>query len=176
MADVDEIMAVMHEAKNDKEHPDWFVSDDEEYVRTHIEEQGFVIVAQTADGSVAGFFLIKYPENREDNLETYLDFDEEQLSHVAVMDSAVVCCAYRGNGLQGHMLEEAERLLDTDQYYYLMCTIHPDNQFSRHNMEIHGYEVKRTALCYGGLPRCILLKDLTESGKSPAQVVKSSKQ
>ena len=56
MADVDEIMAVMHEAKNDKEHPDWFVSDDEEYVRTHIEEQGFVIVAQTADGSVAGFF------------------------------------------------------------------------------------------------------------------------
>ena len=79
MADVDEIMAVMHEAKNDKEHPDWFVSDDEEYVRTHIEEQGFVIVAQTADGSVAGFFLIKYPENREDNLGTYLDFDEEQL-------------------------------------------------------------------------------------------------
>ena len=39
MTDVDEIMAVMHEAKNDKEHPDWFVSDDEEYVRTHIEEQ-----------------------------------------------------------------------------------------------------------------------------------------
>ena len=75
-----------------------------------------------------------------------------------------------------YMLEEAERLLDTDQYYYLMCTIHPDNQFSRHNMEIHGYEVKRTALCYGGLPRCILLKDLTESGKSPAQVVKSNKQ
>ena len=33
MTDVDEIMAVMHEAKNDKEHPDWFVSDDEEYVR-----------------------------------------------------------------------------------------------------------------------------------------------
>ena len=73
MTDVDEIMAVMHEAKNDKEHPDRFVSDDEEYVRTHIEEQGFVIVAQTADGSVAGFFLIKYPENREDNLGTYLD-------------------------------------------------------------------------------------------------------
>ena len=63
MTDVDEIMAVMHEAKNDKEHPDWFVSDDEEYVRTHIEEQGFVIVAQTADGSVAGFFIIKYPES-----------------------------------------------------------------------------------------------------------------
>ena len=52
MTDVDEIMAVMHEAKNDKEHPDWFVSDDEEYVRTHIEEQGFVIVAQTSDNNI----------------------------------------------------------------------------------------------------------------------------
>ena len=135
-----------------------------------------MIVAQTADGSVAGFFIIKYPENREDNLGTYLDFDEEQLVHVAVMDSAVVGNTYRGNGLQGRMLDAAENFLNLEEYYYLMCTIHPDNQFSRHNMESHGYEVKRTALCYGGLPRCILLKDLTESGKSPAQVVKSSKQ
>ena len=59
MTDVDEIMAVMHEAKNDKDHPDWFVSDDEEYVRTHIEKQGFVIVAQCTDtDQIAGFFLI----------------------------------------------------------------------------------------------------------------------
>ena len=61
-----------------------------------------MIVAQTADGSVAGFFLIKYPENREDNLGTYLDFDEEQLSHVAVMDSAVVVlCSTGETGCRG---------------------------------------------------------------------------
>ena len=41
------------------------------------------------------------------------------------------------------MLEAAENLLDLDRYYYLMCTIHPDNQFSRNNMESHGYEVKK---------------------------------
>ena len=92
MADMDGIMAVMYEAQNDKTHPDWFVSDDEEYVRAHMKEHGFVIVAQAADDSVAGFFLIKYPENRADNLGIYLDFDEEQLSHIAVMDSAVVSC------------------------------------------------------------------------------------
>ena len=62
MADMDGIMAVMYEAQNDKTHPDWFVSDDEEYVRAHMKEHGFVIVAQAADDSVAGFFLIKYPE------------------------------------------------------------------------------------------------------------------
>ena len=159
-ADICGIMAVMNEAQNDKSHPDWFVSDDEEYVRAHIEGYGFVIIAQAADGEVAGFFLVKYPESREDNLGTWLEFDEEQLSHVAVMDSAVVSAVYRGNGLQGQMLKAAERLLDTEKYYYLMCTIHPDNKFSRYNMESHGYEVKKTALCYGGLPRCILLKNL----------------
>ena len=75
------------------------------------------------------------------------------------MDSAVVGNAYRGNGLQGRMLDAAENFLNLEEYYYLMCTIHPDNQFSRHNMENHGYEVKKIALCYGGLPRCILLKN-----------------
>ena len=82
------------------------------------------------------------------------------------MDSAVVGNAYRGNGLQGRMLDVAENFLNLEEYYYLMCTIHPDNQFSRHNMENHGYEVKKIALCYGGLPRCILLKNAKKSEKT----------
>ena len=130
-ADVVGIMKVMNEAQGDKEHPDWFVADNEDYIRAHL----------------------------KDNLGTYLDFDEEQLAHVAVMDSAVVGNAYRGNGLQGRMLDSAENFLNLEEYYYLMCTIHPDNQFSRRNMENHGYEVKKIALCYGGLSRCILLKN-----------------
>lgn len=158
-ADVVGIMKVMNEAQGDKEHPDWFVADNEDYIRAHLKEHGFVVVAESSEEEIAGFFLIKYPENKEDNLGTYLDFDEEQLVHVAVMDSAVVGNAYRGNGLQGLMLDAAENFLNLEEYYYLMCTIHPDNQFSRHNMENHGYEVKKIALCYGGLSRCILLKN-----------------
>ena len=158
-ADVPEIMTIMDEARFDTAHPDWFVADDEEYIREHLQNRGYVIVAESPTGGIAGFFVVKYPED-EENLGTYLEFDQEQLSHVAVMDSAVVGSAYRGNGLQEQMLEKAERLLDTEKYYYLMCTIHPDNEFSRNNMESHGYQVKKIALCYGGLPRCILLKNL----------------
>ncbi len=161
--DIPGIMSVMNEARNDEKHPDWFVPDNERYIRNHLNGNGYVIVAESTEGGIAGFFLIKYPESEEDNLGTYLDFDREQLTHVAVMDSAVVGSIYRGNGLQGRMLEAAESLLDLDKYYYLMCTIHPDNQFSRNNMESHGYEVKKLALCYGGLPRCILLKNLRKS-------------
>lgn len=159
-SDIPGIMAVMEEARQETLHPDWFVADNEEFVREHLEGKGFVIIAQTADtDQTAGFFLVKYPDD-EENLGHYLGFDEEQLSHVAVMDSAAVGSSYRGNRLQGKMLEAAEELLDKKRFYYLMCTIHPDNKFSRHNMESHGYEVKKTALCYGGLPRCILLKCL----------------
>lgn len=160
VSDVPGIMAVMEEARKETLHPDWFVADNEEFVREHLEEKGFVIVAQSADtDQTAGFFLVKYPEE-EENLGYYLGLDEEQLSHVAVMDSVAVASAYRGYGLQGKMLKAAEQLLDKNAFYYLMCTIHPDNKFSRHNMESHGYEVKKIALCYGGLPRCILLKIL----------------
>lgn len=158
-ADIPEIMQIMDEAKSDISHPEWFVADDEDYIRKHLQGCGYVIVAESPLGRIAGFFVVKYPEDK-DNLGTYLNFDREQLAHVAVMDSAAVGSAYRGNGLQEKMLLAAEELLDTEKYYYLMCTIHPDNKFSRNNMESHGYKVKKIALCYGGLPRCILLKKL----------------
>lgn len=128
--------------------PDWFVSDDEAYVRKHISEHGYTIVARTVDGQTAGFFIVKYPEG-EDNLGHYLDMEEEALGQVVVMDSTVVCSDYRGAGLQGRMLQAAEARIDKEKFHYLMCTIHPDNQFSRQNMESQGYEVKKITKCYG---------------------------
>ena len=100
---------------------------------------------------------MKYPEG-EDNLGHYLDMEEEALGQVAVMDSTVVGSDYRGAGLQGRMLQAAEARIDKEKFHYLMCTIHPDNQFSRQNMESQGYEVKKITKCYGGLDRCILVK------------------
>lgn len=157
--DVPGIMDIMAEAAADQEHPDWFVSDDEAYVRKHISEHGYTIVARTVDGQTAGFFIVKYPEG-EDNLGHYLDMEEEALGQVVVIDSTVVCSDYRGAGLQGRMLQAAEARIDKEKFHYLMCTIHPDNQFSRQNMESQGYEVKKITKCYGGLDRCILVKCL----------------
>lgn len=157
--DISGIMKLMEEAAGNRKHPEWFVSDDEAYIREHLYGSGFIIAAEAGNDEIAGFFIVKKPE-MEDNLGVYLDFDEEKLSQVAVMDSAVVGCAWRGNGLQGRMLEMAETLLDKKKFRYLMCTIHPDNVYSLHNMQNHGYVVKKTAKCYGGLTRHILLKEI----------------
>lgn len=159
VSDVGGIMRLMEDAGKNPEHPKWFVADDEAYVRAHLDGKGFTIVAESADGEIAGFFIVKEPEP-EDNLGVHLGFDEEKLKKVAVMDSAVVGSRWRGNGLQGRMLEKAEELLDKRRFTCLMCTIHPENRYSLHNMQKHGYEVKKTTECYGGLIRHILLKEL----------------
>lgn len=156
--DIPGIMCVMREAETDHAHPDWFVSDDEAFVRKHLRDKGFVIAAEAPDGRIAGFFLVKYPQS-EENLGNALNYTEEQLAKVAIMDSAAVASEFRGNGLQGRMLEEAERHLDTVRYPYLMCTVHPDNRYSLSNMQKHGYEIQITTECYGGLKRHILLKN-----------------
>lgn len=154
--DLPKIMEVMKEAGNNPVHPDWFVDDDREYVKGHLDHRGFVVVAEAPKGEIAGFFLVKEP-TQEENLGRYLDFSPQELEKVAVMDSAAVKSIYRGNGLQGKMLEEAEKLLDK-QFIYLLCTIHPDNVYSLHNMQNHGYEIQKKVKCYGGLDRFILMK------------------
>ena len=59
--DIPGIMSVMNEARNDEKHPDWFVPDNERYIRNHLNGNGYVIVAESTEGGIAGFFLIKYP-------------------------------------------------------------------------------------------------------------------
>ncbi len=158
LCDVPKIMKIMEEAKEDRAHPQWFVADDESYVRTHLDMRGFVVVAETPEKEMAGFFMVKYPEPGE-HLGDFLHFSNEKKEKTAIMDSAAVAREFRGNGLQGKMLEAAEMLLDTKKYPYLMCTVHPQNKYSLRNMQDHGYQVMDTVTCYGGLPRHILMKE-----------------
>ena len=55
-ADVRGIMRIMEQAGTCHIHPDWFVADDEAYVRAHLEQKGFIVVAEASDGEIAGIF------------------------------------------------------------------------------------------------------------------------
>lgn len=157
--DVSGIMRIMEEAKHNPQHPDWFVADDEKYIREHLDGDGFAVVAEAADGDIAGFFVVKYP-GQENNLGTFLGYSPEQLERTAIMDSAAVAGRYRGHGLQRKMLEAAEKRIDSRHWTYLLCTVHPDNKYSLSNMQRCGY-IKRTEVtCYGGRRRYVLEKVL----------------
>lgn len=168
-ADMDGILYIMEQVKETVEDPAWFVAEDRDYVERHARgEDGFTVVAETADGRLAAFFTIDYPGSREDNLGHDMGFTEEECMHTAHMDIVGVLPEYRGNHLMAKLLEAAEDRLLGRGYRHLMCTIHPDNRYSLKNMTSHGYLVAATKEKYGGLPRHILYKSFkVQSGMEP---------
>lgn len=172
--DVEGIVQVMEEAVRTMERPEWFVSDDEAFIREHIDSKGFTMIAEKPDFQgceegkgnpphrIGGFLIVKFPGLSEKNLGHTLHMPEENLLRVAHMDSAAVLPSWRGQGLQGKLIDAAERELIGGPYTLLMATVHPENRFSLENFLRRGYTVKATVRRYGGLLRYVLLKDTTK--------------
>lgn len=161
--DISAIMKVMEDAQKSMEHPEWFCSDCEEYMKKHVETCGFIIVAEPVSGnSLAGFFLIKFPGLSKENLGYLLNYSEEELVRTVHMDMAVVHPSWQGNRLQSRMLCKAEEVLADSPVLRnrLLATVHPDNRYSLDNMLNNGYEIVKSAVLYGGLPRYVLQKIL----------------
>ncbi|GLC81838.1 GNAT family N-acetyltransferase [Lacrimispora brassicae] len=145
------------------ERKDWFVADDSEYTCRILKEgNGIGYKAFEKDsGALAGVFIAALPGKREENLGRDMGLSEEELGKVAHMESVAIFPEYRGNGLQYRLMKTAEEELRRLGCRYLMCTVHPENRFSRDNMIRQGYQVVLTKEKYGGYLRDILLKELT---------------
>lgn len=145
------------------ERKDWFVADDPGYTyRTLQEGNGIGYKALLKDsGTLAGVFIVALPGRREENLGRDIGLSEEELGKAAHMESAAILPEYRGNGLQYSMMQAAEEELRKMGYRYLMCTVHPENVYSKNNVIRQGYEVVLTKEKYGGYLRDILLKKLS---------------
>lgn len=177
---IDTFIQLIREIWQDMPEKDWFSMDPEEEIRGRfprgeawlytVSEAGNRNEARNRDeeakrneagnGNLAGIFMATFPGLTEENLGWDLGFDEEALLKTAHMDTAVILPAYRGNGLQGQLMQKAEADLKQAGYRYLLCTIHPDNQYSMNNALKLGYKVAKSTVKYGGLPRNILLKTL----------------
>jgi len=136
----------------------WFAGETMGFLQSHLSGQGFILLAQTPDGTVAGYFAARFPKDAPDNLGLDVGLPEEELPFVAHGELAVVAPAFRGQGLQLRLLEALEDRLCRLGYRHLLCTIHPENRFSRRNMEAAGYRPILQKEKYGGLPRLILYK------------------
>lgn len=146
---------------------DWFSMDPEEVIRERFpKEQAWLYTASAGNPdkafpkNLAGIFMVTFPGLTEENLGWDLGFEEDMLLQTAHMDTAVILPAYRGNGLQGRLMQKAEADLKQAGYRCLLCTIHPDNQYSMNNALKLGYRVAKSTVKYNGLPRNILYKAL----------------
>lgn len=156
--DVPEIVRLMQEAAGQLEDKTLFVCDDADFVRQHIAKRGFVVIACTEDGVIIGSLLLRYPGMDADNLGRDMGLDDANLRKVAHVESAVVAGDYRGNGLQGLMLQYAEKLLDRKRYQYLCATVSPNNPASFLTLEQNGYRCIMTKEKYAGYLRRIYCK------------------
>ncbi len=156
--DAGQIWEVMEQAVQTMENEEWFVPDDKKWIEDHIERQGFTMVAEAEKGEIAAFFIVAFPGDDEGNLGRELRLGQDQLLLSAHMDSAAVRPEYRGNHLQGRLLEAAERELCLFPHEYLLCTVHPDNHASLNTMLRHGYVIVATKEKYHGRLRHILYK------------------
>lgn len=162
VSDAQSIADVIQTVYENLEQKDWYVADNVEYIYEMLRPQkgaGYLAL-DTDTEEIAGIFLVTFPGLSEENLGYEIDFSEEQLLLTAHMDSAAVLPKYRGNRLQYLLMQKAEADLREAGCRYLLCTIHPENRFSKENALRQGYRVVKTTEKYGGYLRDILLKEL----------------
>lgn len=158
-----ELMVMVYEAMDDKS---MFVCDNEQYIKDHIEEQGFIIVAEDKDKPV-GLAMFRFPGFAEDNLGHDIGLEEADFLKVSHAESALVHPDYRGMHLQARMIEYGINLIDHRKYRYLCATVAPDNVASRKTLEGLGFIAVAKKEKYGGLTRLIMKKELTIETKAP---------
>lgn len=156
-ADVPAIFSIMEQTCSMMQNPEWYIIEDAAYLKQHVEEEGTILKA-VVDGVMAGFLVIRYPKEAEDNLGSYVSLTEEERKFVAHMESAAVRPEFRGMGIQKKLMKKGEEILADTEYIYLMGTAHPDNVYSVNNFQQLGYEIVAQEKKYGGLPRYVFYR------------------
>lgn len=144
------------------EHQEWFAADNIDYLSYTLlpgHGIGYKAIEETT-GTVAGIFLVALPGLDESNMGYDIHLPEESLPLVAHMDSVAILPQYRGHHLQYRMMQTAEEDLKALGIRYLLCTVHPDNHYSRNNIIKQGYEFVLQKTKYNGAIRDIFLKQL----------------
>jgi ribosomal protein S18 acetylase RimI-like enzyme len=161
--DADAIADVIRQVYEAMEHKEWYVADNAEYTSRILSTGAGIgyLAREKESGAIAGILLVTIPGDAPENLGNDIGFTLEQRLATAHMESAAVLDAYRGNHLQYRLMQTAEAELAREGWRYLMCTVHPENRFSRGNVERQGYRLMKIKEKYGGCLRGIFLKELT---------------
>lgn len=159
---LEEAVRLVQSTEEKMKEKSWFVAESlEEFDRWMRKDQGWLYVAKDcSSGQLAGMFFVVLPGMEEENLGYDIGMQGRQLYECAIMDTVVVLPEYRGMHLQYEMMQTAERKLHKEGYRYLLCTVHPENKFSRENVKRQGYKKILTKEKYGGFLRDIWMKEL----------------
>lgn len=100
-------------------------------------------------------------EHGEEDLSLGLICHDVNLS--ANLKLVMVKKAYRGNGFQRALMWILEKYAYTNGFTHLCTAVSEKNIYSLHNVKEAGYEYDHNAVKYGGLSRCVFVKDIRQS-------------
>ncbi len=156
-SDVAVIRTIMDLSVENLPQRDWFIDDDENYIREHIKENGYTLIYMCGE-EAAGYLIVHVPLLSEGNLGRTLGFDEEKLLHVHHLESACVHPAFRGKGIQSALIGEAMRREMADSsVWFILSTVHPDNIYSKRNIEKAGLREAKRIVEKENWPRLVMM-------------------
>lgn len=159
-SDIEAIGKIMQEAVRNLQHRDWFLDSDSDFIRRNIAEDGYTLI-YWAGGVPAGYLMVYYPGQSEENLGTFLHLPPEQMDRVVHMESAGVIPECRGQGIFQKLLQRALQMeREKGQACYAMGTVHPDNCFSLNQFCKAGFQKAATVPLYGSWVRCVMWRKL----------------
>lgn len=157
--DVERFLSLVQRVREEMTKKEWFYLDAPEDVRSMV-ANGTMEFWLAVDGeTTAAVFSIIIPGMDACNYGYDLGFSNEMLLQVINMDTVAVHPDYRGQGLQRKLMTIAESEILQQGSRILLCTIHPENQYSLQNAQRQGYAIQAKLEKYGSV-RYVLRKDI----------------
>lgn len=160
--DAEELAGLIDTVYQEMEHQEWFMPDDASYIlRLMNPEKGRVWKAvESGSGQLAAVFMLLIPGGGTDNLGNDIGFSDTEKEGVVHVESIAVHPQYWGMGIQYRMMQIGEAEARASGFRTLLCTVHPDNRYSRNNMVKMGFHSVMKKEKYGGFLREIMMKTL----------------
>lgn len=155
LADLDALEGLQAAVRAAMPHPEQFVPDTREQLAACI-TRGICLGVWEGE-TLGAYFTVRLMGNDPDNYAAFMGLPEAEWPHWANADSAVVCPAWRGNGLQRAMARAAWDLLP-EEITGIGATVSPDNAYSLRNALAEGFEIVCRRPMYGGYDRYLLRK------------------
>ncbi len=158
-SDLKRVTDIMESMEEQIDDTSIFVADDEYFIKSHIEREGFIVVAGHKK-KIAAFLIVRFPRDSEDNLGRDIGLNEDDQWKVNHMESVIVVDEHRGNALMQKLIEYSEPIAKFMDYPIAMATVSPDNPYSLNNFLKMGYKEVLRKKKYDDVERIILRKDL----------------
>lgn len=170
-SDIDALVALENAVESALPSREMFATDGREFYVPIVAGAGHILLAEDAEGGLAGVSVIRFPAaDEEENLGRELELPKADLSRVRHLESVFVRCDCQGRKLAERLIRENMRLTEASGRTLSCATVWPLNLPSLRLHLALGLYVRAFAFKYGGKARFVLGNAVAVSPDAPVFV------